>query len=291
MDTEKRCRWLLETDRFGEELNLLMREVQRQGMAVGVASYVPMGGDATYLEIFNEGDCVVAYGSIEFCRRVQAESRWVPGAYLDPVRYSCLCYYRFLGHLILAQEYAFVPFGELEQKKDFLYQWYGEEDTLFLRPNSPCKPFAGQLVYREKFDEQVAKMGHWDLSQELCVVSQPRNILGEWRFVVVDKTVVAGSQYREDGRRVIDRSWPLEAWELAQRAACREWEPDRAWVVDVCRTSSGFYVLEINALSCSGFYASDLRPIVREVSRAAVSQRMGQGDVRAGSARERVLIH
>lgn len=266
-----RCNWLIESDVFLEDLHLLADEVRRQGMRVGIASHVPLHSGATYLDLFDPGDCVFFYGSIEFGEQVQREASWTPGVYFDRRNYDFTAYVQHLGHLMLAQEYMVVPYGDLGQKRRFMMEFYGQEDTIFIRPNGPDKRFTGQLVHDESFDLMIDRLGFYDLGPgELCVVSPPRNIIGEWRFVVADRLAIAGSRYRRDGKHCVEQACPDEAWELAQRAAAREWQPDRIWTIDICQTKVDFYVLEIGSVSTSGFYACDRQPIVREVSRIAL---------------------
>jgi len=101
-----------------------------------------------------------------------------------------------------------------------------------------------------------------DLSKELVIVSQPKNIDFEWRFVVIDKQVVTGSQYRENNRVAIPANQHgdrldlyLKAMHKAQCIANR-YKPDKVFIVDICMTKAGnFHLMEIGPFSCAGLYA------------------------------------
>lgn len=266
-----KCRWLLESDKLGEDSVNLMKEVRRQGMRSGVASYIPLRSDGTYLDIFDQGDCVFCYGTVAFIKQVYDESAWIPGPYWTEENYHCSTYFDYFTDLILAQDHLWVEYGDLKKQREYLMEELGQADTLFIRPDSPNKAFTGQLIYGEEFDNTVDRLACPEVTSDtLVVVSPPRNILAEWRFVIADKKVIAGSQYREEGQRCIRRQWPEEVWKFAEQAADYDWEPDRVYCMDICQTSTGYWVLEINSVSTSGFYACDLAPIVEEVSRISV---------------------
>lgn len=265
------CKWMMESDIFGEELHLLIEEIKRQGMEVQIASYVPLRSGQTYLDIYKEDDCVVFFGSIGFAQQVRAESSWVPAIYFNEVNYKFTTYFWKLKDLLLTNDFLIIPYGHLKEKGELLMKELGLEETIFIRPDSPCKIFTGQIIYKEEFDKRIEQLGFYEVApSELCIISPPRNIINEWRFIVSDHKVITGSQYRKDGASHRERTWPQEAWAIAQEAASRSWEPDRLWTIDICQTKSDFYVLEIGSISVGGLYACDPEPIVREVSRIAL---------------------
>ena len=71
-----------------------------------------------------------------------------------------------------------------------------------MRPDSPLKLFTGQLMSAETFEADLEFLGFYDFPKEsLVVLGAPRTIDVEWRFVIVDREVVAGSQYRAGGEQ------------------------------------------------------------------------------------------
>lgn len=264
--------WLLESDLFDEGIANIVDEIRHQGMRAEIAHYVPLQSGQTYRDIFDPDDPVIFYGSLGFATQIQRESPWVPGVYYTKQNYTCRAYYPYLGPLLLAQEYTMLPYGELKRRRDYLYNTHSIADTVFIRPDSGGKVFTGQTVNLETFDRDVERMGFYDVPpDELVVVSPPRNIVAEWRFVVIDGRVVAGSQYRRGGQKDVQPLFPVGAFELAQYAVDSGWAPDPLWTVDICETTTGsYYVLEIGTLCCAGWYACDPRPVVEAASRVAM---------------------
>jgi hypothetical protein len=97
---------------------------------------------------------------------------------------------------------------------------------------------------------------------EAIVVSPVQAIEREWRFFVIDRKVVAGSQYRHDGILRIREPIPANVWEQARKMA-EDWLPSPNIVMDICLLPDGsFRLVEFNCLGASGFYAADIARIV-----------------------------
>jgi hypothetical protein len=267
-----KAKWFLETDVFSENLKRLHEEVVRQGMDLKIASYVPYEDDKGYKGLFDRDDCVIYYGSLNFAAQVARETPWVPGVFYNRPAYECRSYYPALAKFLLNSNYLMIPYGDMLRQKDFLYQCVGIEDTIFVRPDRSDKVFTGKMIYKEWFEKDVDYLGFYGTkASDLCVIAEPRNVAHEWRFVVADGKVITGSQYVTDGKPGAKPEYDPKAWELAQEVADTKYNPDRLWCVDICRTKQGnYYLLEIGAFSCAGWYYCDLEVIVREASRIAL---------------------
>jgi hypothetical protein len=276
--------WLFETDLFDTNVRHIVHEVEKQGMTAKTIQYVPLQSGQTYKDIFGPGACVVFYGSLGFADQIRRETAWIPGTYGNQDSFRCTHYYPALGHFLLAEEYAMVPYGDLVRQGSSLYEKFGSNDAIFMRPDSGGKSFTGQVIYKETFEKDVQHLGFYDLKpEELVVVSPPRNIKAEWRFAVVDGKVITGSQYQRDGKKDVTRLCAVGetvAWAVAQQVAIR-YQPARVWTVDICQTVSGhFRLLEIGCLGCAGWYACNIEDIVREVSRVAREEWTNQWEVK-----------
>ena len=98
----------------------------------------------------------------------------------------------------------------------------GEPDRVFVRPDSALKPFAGRVVETAKLTLAALDFGFYYDDQDLPVVVAPvRQIGREWRYVVVDRTVVAGSEYVAAGRQARPSQVGGAAWELAADGSYR----------------------------------------------------------------------
>lgn len=296
-----KVKWLLEKDVFEDNLTeRMISEIKFQGMEAHVVPYVPFDDDLVdrCSKLFDEGDCVVFYGSLNFGKKLQATS-WCPGVYLDEKEFECTSYYPAIGDLLIHyKDFMMLPYGTLYDMKDMLFDRLGF--TIFIRPNSGTKEFTGFVTTPTKFDERVKLAGFYDVEPNLlCLAAKAHELNREWRFVVVNGKVISGSLYRAWGEYhcddpqspdyVLSHSFKHDkelhevgahrdegenkAWEVAQQAADRANHRDRAWTVDVCETKDReVKVLEIGCFSCAGLYANNLRRVIKEVSKAALEE-------------------
>lgn len=132
---------------------------------------------------------------------------------------------------------------------------------VFARPDSCMKPFAGRVV--DKLSAESLDHGFYYEDLDLPVVlAEAVDIVAEWRFVAVDRQLVAHSGYEADGRASRDIAVPDAAWSLAQVAANRSPEP--TVVIDICqRADGGIRLVEYNLFSGADLYACDADAIVQ----------------------------
>lgn len=206
-----RANWLIESDTFGEGLGRIRDEIRKQGMRVEIVSYIPAQSGMTYKDLYGPDECVVFYGSLEFAEQVRRQTTWVPGVYHTRDNFRCVSYYPQLAKYLLNSDYIMIPYGELMRQQSFLFSCLGEDDAVFIRPDVGYKIFTGQLIYRERFERDVQRLGFYEVKpSELCVVSRPRNLINEWRFVIADRKAIAGSRYRHNTAYDEDPGYPPE---------------------------------------------------------------------------------
>jgi hypothetical protein len=171
--------------------------------------------------------------------------------------------------MLLQRCYGFYPFAELLRLEDFLFQVYGRDGKLFVRPDENSKSFTGEVVSRDRFAAWLALVAEETPGHELCVVSRPEAIKAEWRFIVADGEAVAGSQYRAGGGVDVRPSYPPAAARFAERVAAA-WSPHPMFCVDVASAAGGDYrLVEIGSVNCAGFYLCDLHAAVAAIHRIA----------------------
>lgn len=267
-----KAKWLIEDDAFPEDIRPTLEALERLGHEYKIFEYKISDLDDSFLELFSPEDCVVFYGSLQLAKRIRRKAPWIPGVYYDVPKYDCTAYYPAIGEHLLNENYLMLPFGELVRRKEFLYQTLGQDRALFVRPNRGDKTFTGQLVYKEKFEKEVELFDFGQVrADDLVVVAEPRLIAYEWRFVCVNGTIVAGSQYKENDRVAVDSSYPQEAFDFATEMA-QKYQPEPAWVIDVCKSFGEYSVMEIGCFSCAGLYQCDRDAIIESVSTVALEE-------------------
>lgn len=144
------------------------------------------------------------------------------------------------------------------------------DTSVFMRPAHDLKQFAGSVYTADdaadflKDAMACASSGSYKIDPDLLiVVSEPRNLLIEWRWFIIGGQVVDGSMYRRNGQ-LTKRHAP----EWLCGALADNWLPDPCCVMDTALLDSGeIKVVEFNCINGSGFYDHDVRKIMTTWSR------------------------
>lgn len=102
------------------------------------------------------------------------------------------------------------------------------------------------------------------------VVAPVRSVGREWRYVVVDRLVVAGSAYASDGRSALPDDPGGSPWAFASDLARQIDPPEDVYVMDVCEADGQLWLLELNPFSGADLYACRCQDIVAAVGGAAL---------------------
>lgn len=181
--------------------------------------------------------------------------------------YDCTSYYPRYGHELLNSHYTMLPYGDLLRRKEWLFQVFGEDNCIFVRPNSGLKEFTGQVVKCELYEKDIENISFYDVIPELLViVSVPKLISWEARVVVVNGNVITGSYYRINRlhqEALLEQRHLNSTQDLINRI---KWQPDEIYVIDVCETNGELKVVEVGAFNYAGLYRCDRTKIVEKIS-------------------------
>lgn len=252
--------WLIETGVF-PNTDSLIATIQESGHRCKKLEYAPYHFGLENL--FRHDDCVVVYGSIDLCMQVQRQP-WVPGAYCTFKNYAVSQYYSVLKDMLLNVDSAIFSSTEVGTNPDRIFQ---DTDSVFIRPNSGHKPFAGQVVQISEFSRFRDTYLHQDVD---IVVSTPKNVEEEWRFFVRDGKAITGSLYRVNGVDLQSSEYDAKARDLAELAASK-YQPDTIFAVDICKTADSYRVVEVISFSCAGIYMSDTKILVEHIAEQALA--------------------
>lgn len=103
----------------------------------------------------------------------------------------------------------------------------------------------------------------------LIVCAPPVEILAEYRTWFVDGKLVASSQYKYGARILHSADVSQDVLDFAQTMV-NIWQPERAFVLDICRTDEGLRILEVNTINAAGFYAADVFAIWKAIEQYQV---------------------
>lgn len=271
--SEVQVKWYIEKEFFWEgQPDTILSALKNLNVEFYLQKYKPFEKGYSY-DVFQPNDCVLVHGSIEFVNRVYKEAPWVPGAtWIDKKNLLCSTYYSFYGEHLLNQEYCFVTLSELKRRKDFYFKVFGENNKMFIRPDSPYKEFTGFVAEKDTLETKILTMSYVDLDPTLLVlIAKPKKILAEYRFYICRGEVVTGCRYMLNAEHDEKIGYSGNALLLAQELSKMEWMPSPIFVVDIGETEDGeCKLLEINSFNSSGMYLCDLEKIVVKANEKAL---------------------
>ncbi|MCB9693970.1 MAG: ATP-grasp domain-containing protein [Alphaproteobacteria bacterium] len=204
-------------------------------------------------------------GSLENADRLARRAVYSPGAYCHTAAFACSAWYGAVPDVLIQRNARFTTAQSLVHHPPV-----DLGERVFVRPDSPLKPFAGRVVEVRGLTLAALDHGFYYDDEELPVVVAPVRSLGrEWRYVVVGGRVVAGSAYDPSTRAALPDTPGGEPWQLAASIASRLPDPDPAYVLDLAEADGELGLLELNPFSGADLYACDRDVVVREVAAVA----------------------
>ena len=258
-----KVKWLIEPEVFQKDEGPFIEALEVLNIEHAVCKFGT--SYSQYIADFDKDACIVFHGSMQFARIIQAETRW-KGLFHHLPKLECVYYYPYFGQELLNSDCVMLPLGELHRRKDWLFTHVANGNSLFVRPSNGYKSFAGMVLTKESWEKELRLLSYKGLNTELAVVAPTAIITKEWRTIVVDNKVVAGCQYKQEGKTVRIREVPDEVMTYAQKVAGK-YRPEEAWTVDICETGNGdLKVLEVGSFSCCGFYVCDPVSIIQAIN-------------------------
>lgn len=226
------------------------------------------------------GRCVVLYGSIGFNRRIRESGAiLIPGNLGNNTNTEVARYMSYLPlDWFLNRNCLMTTWSVLNARPKEEWQVLFPGTRVFARPNSGFKTFAGQTINYDKWQEDLEAIDQVSsvTGETLIVLAPDQELQGEFRFVVADGKVIAGSEYRWDNVLDIRRDWPEECFEVAKKVAEHEWQLDIAYTCDVALTPNGSKLIELNGFSSAGLYACDINAVIEGITECAWREWSGE---------------
>ena len=219
--------------------------------------------------------CYVFQGSIQMFRKIKSEHPLAcPLGWMNDNNYLCTSYYPIFQKYLFNDWHMFTTMAGLKENKWHIYRTFGKDTTVHIRPNGGDKTFSGQLIDLQDFDTCFSASRCSAKDSDIAVVSTPKNILGEWRFICTDEgEIVTVSSYMYRGKRTYVPSAPEGATKLCKEILSVGWFPDPIFTVDICEDNDGnFWLMEFNSFTSAGTYGADKAKIVESVNKIAVEQ-------------------
>lgn len=289
----KKVNWLVDAKVFSkpEELAAFVSAATTCKIPLNLilTKYVPFD-DTNYLNLVGSDDPTVVYGTIEFARNVQRSIKESQRANIFTFGLTpdieCLQYYpRLPTQTLLNEDVIFLPFNMFKADAKRIFEMFNT-DTLFIRPNSGFKTFTGTTISKGSFDYDVSCLEQLSgiTDYTLCLISNVKDIVAEYRFVICNSQVIHSAMYSEAGVNFydvfpsMDNSFiPDCCLELVNKIAAWPWQADVAYVCDIAQLrSSEAKILEFNAFACAGMYTLNYKRIIERLSEAAILTAEGE---------------
>lgn len=240
--------------------NKLMTALEEENLPHTLVKVVPFGH--TVEPDVNVDGPVMVWGA-NTLGYIAKEKGWHPGVFTND-DFNMRTFHERLKGYCLNDDAEYCTFGELEFK-----------GLRFCRPVHDTKTFTGEVLDGaeiEAWKERVIPLsnnGYTSLMPDTPVLhAKPKAIDVEARFFVVDGQVITGSSYRTFGRQkmyqLVETGNPTmrDLLDFAQFIV-NLWQPDVAFVLDVGWSEGEKKAIEINTLNSAGFYACNMRAVVR----------------------------
>lgn len=259
--------WVIESEAFRHADAGLRR-------AVSEAGHIAIDwSDSWWSEGFPHGlgkSATVFHGSLGNADRIARELGWCPGTYCDAAKFCCSAWYEGARPWLLHTDWRILPADDLVATAPSIAAEIGGSDRVFVRPDSPLKPFSGRVVDASSVTLAALDHGFYFDDASLPIVVAPvRDVGREWRFLVVNKTAVTGSGYDPATRSADASSLDSRALDFAQTIAARLPPPADVYILDLCESEGELRLLELNPFGGADLYACDAGVVVERVSQAA----------------------
>lgn len=211
-----------------------------------------------------QNSCVVAYVSLEVAKFIQRRTSWIPGIWCDLKKLRCQDYFPYFGSYLLTKNYAMMPMAEVIRKKDWLFDTFGNNKTIFIRPDENDKRFHGGVVKYADFERwhKTAQIYNDDPSS-LCVIGEVEAISEEYRLIVSDKKIIAATSYSFEDEE-FKQGCPSQVKNYAEKALTEiDWQPYPIYTVDVAVSDNkDIRIVEIGSVNTSCIYEARFKPIM-----------------------------
>lgn len=253
--------WLLQDF---EDTHKLVAALDRLGLDYSLHKVVPFVGDLIPEPVIADPTRVVMFGSYALWRYAAAHGLR-PGVFkLEP----------FLHQEVWHPYLLNGPEAQILSLRDIPSDLADDGRVWFIRPIQDNKEIAGGVKSTGEIRELARKVLALDeddipngaLRHDTpLMLTEPVRILTEWRLWVVAGRIVTYSLYKQGARVVYRPEIDDDALAFARHMVELHPRYADAYVIDICRTDRGLFMLETNCLNAAGFYAADMIELARAI--------------------------
>lgn len=140
------------------------------------------------------------------------------------------------------------------------------EKPYFIKPSKDLKAFLGGILQPgqtiENYIENTQHIKYYE--EEFVLLSEIKEIYKEYRFFIVDKKVITGSQYKNGDKVEYNSFIPEKILSIAKEYA-QLYQPHCIFTMDLAETLNGVEIVEYNCWNGSGLYHCDKELLFKTV--------------------------
>ena len=210
---------------------------------------------------------IVFHGSLGNASQITSQTNWKPGAFCTTENLHCSAWYPDCKDWLIHKKWSSTTVSEFVENPGLIFEKIEAEGSVFVRPDSPLKPFSGRVIQKGSVSLKALDYGYYYQDKNLPIIVAPLSVIGkEWRFVVIKKQVIADSAYTAESREESGYISSGKEWDYAQVIANNITSPDDVYVLDLCESEGAYKLLEINSFSGADLYACDRTSIVESMA-------------------------
>ena len=248
--------YLIQKNTWGERnYDLMIEGLERLGMEYEICRFIPFVHEVEFTTDRKDVWCFGGYSMTNTAEKYG----WNPGCMAN-ANHDVEVYGKMYGDNMLNHEGVCMEFTDPLPEAE-------EYEMFFARPTKDTKVFSGQVFTRHGWNEYVEKTivnnaAQIIMDETRMLVAPLKHIQQEIRCWAVGGKVVTISQYKL-GYRVTYQNLDHdeEAVAFAQKMV-DIYQPARAFVIDICRTSEGMKVVEVNCINSAGFYDMNFQKLI-----------------------------
>ena len=254
--------WVLQENIFNEDgFGVLLDTLERFGIPYSEHKVIPFVGDLIPEPSIPDGQNVVVMGSYSMSSYAD-KMGWTPGSFAND-NHDFQVQLHHWGDDMVNAAAKVVPFGAVEEQRL----------PFFIRPVDDTKSFPGTVMdwgqYCEWRDRVLAIADEDNplLDRNTMIMVSPLvKIYREYRLWVVDGRIVTASLYKEGTRVRYDDVVEGRVLHYAsQFVGPNQWQPARAYCLDIFDTELGLKIGEVNNINSAGLYKADVQELVHAI--------------------------
>lgn len=263
-------KWIVDSFIF-EENRIPEESFNDAGIEFFTFDYIPFLTDKIKIP-YSTSEPIITYSSLNAVNHLTSYY----GCYYDRFNYNCNVFMSLLDvppSEFLNHDHMYCSFQDLLNNYNFyfdLFRW----DDLFFRPNAGRKEFTGNVFSRESMKSELSAIDSmYNMSKDsMILVSTPKRIKEEIRFVIGNREILGSSRYRVNDKKLEDDQVKPECTEYIKKLLdTNTWVPDDLFVIDLAMIEEESKIvpkiIELNSFSCSGWYGGiDTAQMIKKVS-------------------------